>query len=139
MSIKNRAVTVMAIILLLTATLSPLAIGEEMTVIQHNEVFGKRKRPPVAFDHDLHMASLEEDGCGACHHSRDEATSKMVYIEGEELNCFECHLAKKKDGIVALREAYHGSCTACHRKRIKTKQLPSGPTTCGECHKAARP
>ncbi|MEW6078137.1 MAG: cytochrome c3 family protein [Thermodesulfobacteriota bacterium] len=85
------------------------------------------------------MAALEENGCGVCHHSRDDASSQLVYIEGEELSCRECHLGKKKDGIPALREAYHGSCTACHRKRIKTKQLPSGPTTCGECHKAARP
>jgi hypothetical protein len=139
MSIKSSVVTVMAAILLMAAGPGPLTVGAEMTVIQHDDIFGKRKRPPVAFDHDLHMAALEENGCGACHHSWDDAAGQLVYMEGEELNCIECHLAEKEDGIPALREAYHGNCTACHRKRIKTKQLPAGPTTCGECHKAARP
>jgi hypothetical protein len=34
-----------------------------------------------------------------------------------------------------LREAYHGTCTVCHRRLIQSRSEGSGPTTCGECHR----
>lgn len=96
-------------------------------------LFSNEKRPQSRFDHDLHEQSLEDGGCALCHHVYDEVAEKLVYIEGEEMACSECHFNEKKDDILSFRDANHASCTVCHRTLIKSKK-PSGPTTCGECH-----
>ena len=101
----------------------------------HMDVFGSLRKPMVKFSHAVHSDSLVEEGCGVCHHSRDDKTGKLVYIEGEELSCKECHDAQKENHKPALREAFHGSCTDCHRDMIKSNRYDTGPTTCGGCHK----
>ena len=101
----------------------------------HTDVFGNLRRPMVKFSHAVHSDSLVEAGCGACHHSPDDKTGKLVYIEGEELSCKECHDTQKENHKPALREAFHGSCTICHRDMIKTARPNTGPTTCSGCHK----
>ena len=103
--------------------------------LAHSDVFGELRRPSVHFSHEIHAESLAESGCGICHHVRDDETGKLVYAEGEEAGCKECHDSLEIDGTPALREAYHGSCTVCHRDRIKSKEAKTGPTTCGGCHK----
>jgi len=102
--------------------------------LAHEDVFGKLRRPKVHFSHETHAESLSDWGCGVCHHVRDNKTGKLVYAEGDELSCKECHVSQKENGKPALREAYHGSCTVCHRNRIKSSESKSGPTTCGGCH-----
>lgn len=111
---------------------------EDSYNIGYTEVFGKLRRPAVDFAHETHVAALEDHGCGACHHAPDKNTGKLVYIEDEEVSCGECHGRKKDNSIPALREAFHGNCTACHRKMIKEKENFKGPTTCGECHVPAK-
>ena len=106
-------------------------------ILAHEDAFGKLRRPPVSFSHESHTKSLETDGCGVCHHTPDDTTGRLVYVEGEETSCKECHELQEEAGIPALREAYHGNCTTCHRKQIKSGSLKSGPTTCGGCHKKA--
>ena len=103
-------------------------------ILAHQDIFGKLRRPAVNFSHDIHSETLESDGCGICHHAPDEQIGKLVYTEGEELSCKECHVQRKKNQIPALREAYHGNCTVCHRRLIKAGQPETGPTTCGGCH-----
>ncbi len=103
--------------------------------LAHADIFGKLRRPQVSFAHDTHSDTLEEDGCGICHHVQDDQSVNLVYVEGEELGCKECHIQQKDDQIPALREAYHGSCTICHRRLIKNSTQKTGPTTCGGCHK----
>ncbi len=105
--------------------------------LAYTEVFGKLRRPQVGFSHVNHSDHLAEAGCGICHHNPDDKTGKLVYLEGEELSCRECHEAQRKNHKPALREAYHGSCTVCHRDMIKTDRDKTGPTTCGGCHKKA--
>lgn len=107
---------------------------EDEYILAHDDVFGSLRRPQVNFSHKIHEESLENGGCGKCHHTPDDATDKLIYIEGDELSCKECHDVAKVDGIPALREAYHGNCTGCHRQEIKSGNLESGPTTCGGCH-----
>ena len=107
---------------------------EEKYDIGHKEIFGKLQRPSVTFYHDNHIDALEQVGCGACHHVFDKVNQTLVPADGEEALCSECHKAKKEGKIVALRQAYHGSCNGCHRK-MKKKGIAAGPTTCGECHK----
>ena len=102
--------------------------------LAHEDVFGKLRRPAILFSHAIHSESLSDAGCGVCHHTPDNETGKLVYVEGEELVCKECHVSRKENGKPALREAYHGSCTVCHRSRIKSNEPKSGPTTCGGCH-----
>ena len=107
---------------------------EETYRIAYTDVFGKLRRPAIDFAHQKHADALEELGCGACHHAPDEETGKLIYIEDEEVSCGECHGLKEEDGTPALREAFHESCTGCHRSMIKEKDDFKGPTTCGECH-----
>ena len=122
--------------LLLMGALSRTAAlaQEDEYNLGHTDVFGKLRRPMVKFSHAIHSDNLVDAGCGVCHHSPNDKTSKLVYIEGEELSCGECHEAQKKNGEPALREAFHGSCTVCHRNMIKTDKQKTGPTTCGGCH-----
>ena len=102
--------------------------------LAHRDIFGKLRRPQVSFSHEIHAESLAEEGCGACHHVQDDQSGKLVYLEGEELGCLECHTQQKDDHKPGLREAFHGSCTICHRRLIKNDNPSSGPTTCGGCH-----
>ena len=113
----------------------PLRAQEDTLTIGHEDIFGKLKRPAVNFPHDIHMDAFADQDCGVCHHSYDEASGSLTYETGNEGYCKDCHTAEQDGNMPALREAFHGSCTVCHRKTIKAKADKSGPTTCGECHK----
>ena len=108
---------------------------EEEYILAYDDVFGNLRRPQVSFPHENHAEHLENSGCRVCHHTPDDKTGQLIYIEGEERSCRECHGFQKEDSTPALREAFHGSCTNCHRSRIKSDNLKSGPITCGGCHK----
>jgi len=134
---KRRFIVVIFVGLLLTAATSRTALmaQEDEYNLAYTDVFGKLRRPLVRFSHTIHSDNLSDAGCGICHHNPDNKTGKLVYIEGEELSCRECHDAQKENHKLALREAFHGSCTVCHRDMIKTDKHKTGPTTCGGCHK----
>ncbi len=103
-------------------------------ILAHQDIFGTLRRPHVTFSHENHVEILESESCGICHHVLDGQSGRLIYAEGEEDSCKECHLKQKEDHKPALREAYHGSCTVCHRRLIKANIIKSGPTTCGVCH-----
>ena len=134
---KRHFMVVILVGLLLTVALSRTAsmAQEDEYNLAYTDIFGKLRRPLVRFSHAIHSDSLADEGCGICHHNPDSKTGKLVYIEGEELSCRECHDTQKEDDEPALREAFHGSCTVCHRDMIKTDAQKAGPTTCGGCHK----
>ena len=112
-----------------------LVIAQEETYdISHKNIFGSLQRPSVSFPHEQHVEALEKLGCEACHHIFDQKTRTLVPADGEETTCSDCHGLKKVDNTPGLREAYHGSCTVCHRK-LNRSGKKSGPVTCGECHK----
>jgi hypothetical protein len=131
------ALIFVGLLLLSALSLTASLAQEDEYDLGATDVFGYLRRPMVKFSHAVHSDSLVDAGCGVCHHSRDDQTGKLVYIEGEELSCKECHDARKENHKPALREAFHGSCTACHRDMIKTDKHNTGPTTCGGCHKKA--
>ena len=108
---------------------------EKEYILAYEDVFGQLRRPRVSFPHEDHARSLEDSGCGVCHHTPDDETGRLVYIEGEERLCNECHALQKEDRIPGLKEAFHGSCTICHRNQIKSGNHKSGPTTCGGWHR----
>ena len=124
----------MGICLIVTIGWNDCVAQEDSYDLAHTDIFGNLRRPPVIFAHDIHSDTLVDEGCGVCHHVRDNKTGKLVYAEGDELSCKECHVSQKENGKPALREAYHGSCTVCHRNWIKSSESKSGPTTCGGCH-----
>ena len=125
---------IIGVVLLSLAVWTNSIAQEAEYILAHQDIFGKLRRPSVSFSHDIHSETLESDGCGICHHVQDEQSGKLVYMEGEELSCKECHVQRKENRIPALREAYHGNCTVCHRRLNKAGQPETGPTTCGGCH-----
>ena len=108
---------------------------EEQYILAHEDVFGNLRRPQVTFSHENHVESLEDAGCGVCHHTPDDKTGQLITIEGDERSCKQCHGLQKERSTPALREAYHGNCTGCHRSQKRSGNLNSGPTTCGGCHR----
>jgi len=130
---KNCFLMVLTAVLLLVTGISPLGAEQIKDIIANEDVFGELQRPPAVFSHELHMSAFADQGCGGCHHVFDENAGKLVYREGEELGCIDCHEKEKAGNTPGLREAYHGSCNACHRSMHK-KHMKSGPVTCGECH-----
>jgi hypothetical protein len=134
MRIKIYFITGISIFAIFLITANTLTAQEDTLTIAHEDIFGKLKRPAVNFPHDLHMDVFADQECGVCHHSYDDSSNSLTYEPGDETDCFDCHVAKKSGNIPALREAYHGSCTVCHRRTIKENAGKSGPTTCGECH-----
>jgi hypothetical protein len=108
---------------------------EEEYILAHEDIFGNLRRPKVGFPHEKHTERLEDGGCGVCHHTPDDEDGQLAYIEGDERSCKECHGLQKEDSAPALREAFHGNCTNCHRNQIKSGRLKGGPTTCGGCHR----
>lgn len=119
--------------------LAPARAQDEVYRLEYTEVFGKLRRPAIDFKHETHVEALDEQGCGACHHAPDPDTGKLIYVEDEEVACGECHGGDEQDGAPALREAFHGSCTLCHRRMLKSAKAFKGPTTCGECHRPDQP
>lgn len=130
---KNSFLAMMTAVILMVFCISHLDARQNKDIIANKDVFGELQKPPARFSHDLHMDVFEDEGCGICHHVLDKKTGKLIYQEGEELNCVDCHGRKKAGNTPALREAYHGSCNACHRS-MRKMNMKSGPTTCGECH-----
>ena len=126
--------SILSQLIILISAVMVLLLIDLSAVAQDQAVDSTRRRPIPEFDHTLHEEAYEETGCGVCHHVFDEDKNVLVYSEGEESYCSDCHMEKAQGNILALREANHASCTVCHRKLKKTKK-PAGPTTCGECHK----
>ncbi len=113
---------------------------DDVMVIFHKEVFKRPERPPVVFTHEKHVEALGGDkSCAKCHHVYDEDKHELVYEEGEETGCADCHGFKDEkmaDGSIkpSLMNAYHINCVKCHRALAKVHK-ETGPYTCGECHK----
>ena len=124
-----------SLVLIGTVGLPIATAQEEEYILAHEDIFGSLRRPPVGFSHENHTEWLEDSGCGVCHHTPDDKYGQLAYIEGDERSCKECHGLQKEAGAPALREAFHGNCTNCHRKQIKSGDLKGGPTTCGGCHR----
>jgi len=126
------------VLYLFTVFLSQSVAKEEATepesLGQPLKIFSNQARPLPEFDHTLHEEGLGETGCAKCHHVLDDEQNRLIYSEGEETACSECHNSESSDNLLAMREASHASCTGCHREMKKEKEK-AGPTTCGECHK----
>ncbi len=98
-------------------------------------------RRPFGFDKSLHYRHIKaaNEKCEPCHHVYDEATEKLVYVEGEESSCRDCHREEKEENRSAFRVAAHEACIGCHRDPAVELQTDSrGPEQCAGCHDQER-
>ena len=86
----------------------------------------KHGRQPVIFNHQLHENSTGD--CVKCHHELSQS-----YSENDVNKCSTCHVEKKNDNCLSLKDAYHRMCITCHKKIQSTGKKV--PLYCGECHK----
>ncbi len=98
-------------------------------------------RQPIGFDKSLHHRHVQahDRKCEQCHHVYDEAQDTLVYVEGQETTCRECHLPEPWQSEVtgrmvpSLSTAAHRACLGCHMQKED-----AGPGTCAGCHDPGR-
>lgn len=117
---------------LLVLVASPLSAQPDKIVFDPLKIFGKSKRPAVAFAHNQHV----ELGlsCKDCHHVYEKGKNVLDEAKLEQGNqairCSACHGPRFR---IDLEEAFHDQCIGCHRRSQKEKKK-TGPRFCGECH-----
>jgi hypothetical protein len=84
--------------------------------------FHALERPPVEYDHAIHVKALEKKGCEVCHSSNADGALVPRFMRTAD-----------GDDRRGLMELYHDKCTGCH-KETKAGGQKAGPVTCGECH-----
>ena len=119
--------------------------------------YKKHKKGVVHFEHKKHQDDYAKqypeyykNGCGECHHDKDNKPLSNLK-EGDEVEkCIECHkiaseapkgkkvkkkLSKKEKIKDYHAEALHANCRDCHKKyNKKYKPKKKAPTTCTKCH-----
>ena len=85
-------------------------------------LFEPTKRPPVDFDHAIHMENIGDKGCLGCHEmGSDNYINLKVYQPTQ------------KDNMDSVAQKYHDNCIGCHIEKDK------GPKKeCGQCHIATK-
>lgn len=108
----------------------PVTCGE--CHVKTPSVFSTRQ--PVVMDLSLHARHIDAaDGkCDTCHHQYDEAQKKLVYVQGQEVSCRDCHGTVPAENRATFRFVSHESCIACH------DEYGAGPRDCAGCHDPAR-
>jgi len=97
------------------------------------------------FDHDLHIKKMDNNrSCIICHKDSDEPKNKE-----NAKKCLDCHrsmIAKnslielndqnKIDLAPAYKDAMHGLCITCHKRRIEMnpEKLTADFARCAACH-----
>jgi hypothetical protein len=125
--------------------------------------YKEHKKGIVEFTHGKHMKDYAEkypdlykNGCGECHHDKDNKPLTNLKEGDPVQKCIECHkiadempaklkkeMREKKASKEEIRkkemeyhaEALHDNCRGCHRaynKKYKPKE--KAPTTCTKCH-----
>ena len=87
--------------------------------------FGRLERPVVQFLHDKHTEAVakKNQDCKVCHlYDEQKGQRSLLYLRLE-------NTSKK-----AVMEIYHTNCVSCHKETTAANQ-PSGPVTCGGCHR----
>ena len=124
--------------------------------------YKERKKGVVEFTHGKHQKDyakeypdLYKDGCGVCHHDKDNKPLANLKEGDEVQKCIECHKiadempAKLKKEMRAKKiskkeikkkeleyhaEALHDNCRGCHKAFNKKYKPKKAPTTCSKCH-----
>lgn len=125
--------------------------------------YKEHKKGAVEFSHGKHIKDYAEkypdlykNGCGECHHDKDNKPLTNLKEGDPVKKCIECHkipgempakLKKemraekaskeeiKKKELEYHAEALHENCRVCHREyNKKYKPKEKAPTTCTKCH-----
>ena len=91
----------------------------------------------AGFDKSLHYRHIAAEGgkCDACHHSYDETAGKLVYIEGQENPCRDCHGKTSTESAPSFRVSAHTGCISCHQEvHARNTSASVGPWNCAGCH-----
>lgn len=135
---KGLALTLVATFVVMAFAGIVVADSHMLTIDQPAEKFpakklkdGKKKKPPVTFDHKAHG---EREGCATCHHTQPE-----LKAGGEAKSCFECHGpaadGKQVDSYKMIHDKTNGKCLKCHKAKAAEGNA-NAPTKCKGCHKA---
>jgi hypothetical protein len=118
--------------------------------------YKKHKKGVVKFEHKKHWDDYAKEypefyknGCGECHHDKDNKPLTELKEGDEVQKCIECHkiaaeapkgkkakkkLSKKEKIKDYHAEALHANCRVCHKKFNKKYKPKKAPTTCTKCH-----
>jgi hypothetical protein len=119
--------------------------------------YKKHKKGVVHFEHKKHQDDYAKqypeyykNGCGECHHDKDNKPLSNLKEGDEVQKCIECHkiaaeapkgkkakkkLTKKEKIKDYHAEALHANCRVCHKNyNKKYKPKKKAPTTCAKCH-----
>ena len=118
--------------------------------------YKKHKKGVVKFEHKKHWDDYAKEypefyknGCGECHHDKDNKPLTELKDGDEVQKCIECHkiaaeapkgkkakkkLSKKEKIKEYHAEALHANCRVCHKKFNKKYKPKKAPTTCTKCH-----
>jgi len=128
------------------------------SIIMNNKAYAKHTKGIQTFTHMKHAKEyvekhpeLYKNGCGSCHHDKDNKPLSNLKEGDDVQNCIECH---KKPGYVKGKEAkgltkeqkreyhanaIHDNCKGCHKEfnkkmNLKAKDEGAAPVTCKTCH-----
>jgi hypothetical protein len=126
--------------------------------------YKEHKEGIVEFSHGKHQKEYAKEypefyknGCGECHHDKDNKPLSDLKEGDDVQRCIECHKKlgevpknvkkewkkkklskdeKKKLKREYQAEAFHENCRVCHKKFNKKYkgQKDKAPTTCKKCH-----
>jgi hypothetical protein len=127
-----------------------------------DKAYKKHKKGVVKFEHKKHWDAYAKEypefyknGCGECHHDKDNKPLTELKEGDEVQKCIECHKIasevpkklkkewrkkkiskdeKKKKRMEYHAEALHDNCRDCHKKFNKKYKPKKAPTTCTKCH-----
>ena len=149
-------VVVMATLFVVAGIYAGTEVKDEIKM--ENKAYTEHTKSIVTFTHLKHTKEYAEqnpelykNGCGECHHDKDNKPLTNLKEGDEVQKCIECH---KKPGYIRGKEAkglskeqkreyhanaIHDNCKSCHKKFNKSKKLKSkdpgaAPITCKQCH-----
>jgi hypothetical protein len=123
--------------------------------------YKEHEKGVVEFTHGKHQTEYAKkypefykNGCGECHHDKDNKPLSNLKEGDAVQKCIECHkiAAEAPKGKKAKKklskeekikdyhaEALHENCRGCHREyNKKYKPSEKAPTTCTTCHPKAK-
>ena len=132
-------------------------------VIELNDpAYKVHKKGVVHFEHGKHQKEYAEkypefykNGCGDCHHDKDNKPLSNLKEGDPVQKCIECHkipsevpkklkkewrgkkvkkAEQKKKKLEYHAEALHINCRDCHKAFNKKYKPKKAPTTCTKCH-----
>ena len=153
-----------AVLLVFTGTYAavedPVPVPEEIRL--EDKAYKKHKYAIAVLSHKKHQEDYAkkypefyQNGCGECHHDKDNKPLTELKAGDAVQRCIECHkipkfvTGRKAKGLTKEQKrenqgnAMHDNCKVCHKKYNKkyTKRSKSkgyAPTSCKTCHPKKR-